>query len=261
MNPRNVANAVQSTLGLLDKLGGKVPADTRKSLDEGIEHARAVIEWRPTDDGDAAELAYAALADGRDPSTDKDVQKAVLARQIIEMQPDVNRRAGEHLAEQVRDHLEAIVAGLDGAYQQHVASPLTEVHEVLTPKGIADPDTDPTVVLSQGPDAAAAWASMASAVELHARLSNAYFGLCGAIGVNVNTDKVFTWLEPADADLAKVRSLRSNPHPMKVIDAGMKLGLTTPSGAGERMKRAVSNTPPPAETGHPMAFRRVGVTR
>jgi hypothetical protein len=242
MNTRSTVNAVQVTLTRLDKFGATMPKAVRQKLDDGIEHARAALAWRPSEAGDLTEHVYAALVAGRDPGTDERVQRALLTDRLLTIRELVYVRAGQHLAALVHDHLEQIVDAMDAAYQQHAVEPLSRARETLGACGIDRPDTDPALVLKQGPQAAAAWATVLSAVDAHRQIVTAYTQFRAPVGIGAGADSMFLYLDPGDLDLIAVRNLGSQPHPWAALNAGCQLSITTPAGAVERQNRAAELT-------------------
>lgn len=242
MNARSIARAVQAALATVDRYDGKLDRKTRTALERGVAEAETVAAWQPPDTRPMRAAAYDAIAAGRDPATDKDVQRALFYEQLTAAREGIHGQAAVHLAATVRDNITAICAGLDSAYQTHAAAPMTQVAETLAAHGVNGPDADAGVVLRRGAAASMAWANMQAAHEAHSEIMRSLNLIVAMSGMSYSTDSVFVWADPAGLDLAAVRNLGRSPHPWLVLAAGMTLGIAAPAEAAARQNRAAEAT-------------------
>lgn len=183
--------------------------------------------------GNLARLVTDALIDGRDPTTDPDVQRAVTANAVTDAKPSIVSAAMDRLTTTILDQSDQIIEAWRDPFNR-AAADLHAAYEVLGDIDLTDTDT----IVRLGPDATAAWAKATTAtttVNLCVDGWHTLRILTRGMGDVRRDHRVLVMAHVDGAAILDGTLGDRQPDPWEIVRGGWTLSLATPDELNERV--------------------------
>lgn len=225
---------IRQLLGAFTSLGATIP----KAVAHANKQAAQLVaagDSLPVAEGLLLPAIAAAVADGRDPAADPEVQRLVTARAIgTQGGLALTSLAAARLQEACCQHADEIVAAWSSSFDTAAAA-LTEAHGHLGPV----PLEDTTSIIARGPDAAVEWARAQTATATLESVRVGWLALA-ALG-RINLDVRYSALRIAEVDAATWQQHRlqdkKNLTAWEALSYGLCLSLPTLNEYRQRLAR------------------------
>lgn len=222
----NVANQGQ-VLGVFDQLDAEHPPALAAVIErhERIRTTQAAAAAATL--GDVASLTVEALANGRNPATDKAILSALNVQALAEFEPRVAAVLVAEMDAAIHDNADLIVEAWRPGFDT-LAATLIDCHTALDGLDLDNADA----VLRLGGDAASAWSTATATLQSFHRLLVGWQALATIAHQTVDRRAILLWCAAIDLDGNLDIDLRS-AKPWAALDHGMPLTLNTPRKVAE----------------------------
>ena len=216
------------------RAGIALPAELEHTIEEAgrIETALPAPDRRTLTEA----VAAAALA-GKDPATDKAVQRELFAYQLAQTVPSttLGQVADDRRARAFAAHADAIIEDLVEAVDE-MDTILTEAREVLPALDLRNPSQASRV----SPAQAQAWARARDAAARFEHVVQCWSMLVRLTRA-ADVTPIYRALIAAPLSLEELHALGHNPNAIDVLHAGHALSLATPTEYRERVERVTAD--------------------